>query len=390
MADNILITMVSDQTVPNIVFVKEAIDKFGCNKFVFVTTKEMKEKNKTKNIQKVCNLSDESLQVLVVESDDFNDNLKKLNSLDIRNSDKIYANLTTGTKIMSLALFEFAKNYVKSENLYYFTFGKDTFVNILSGATYRVENKITIQEYLDAYGVNISNKDKLQNKKECAEKRKELTYQIWNLFNNNPSEIKENAEKIRTYFNSSKVKGKEKKINIEELKTNASYFINKLNLNFDNETKKRLKHWIEYLTGGWFEELIYFKTKEFLEIENNEYIQIGMEIEHGGKNELDVAVCYNNNLYYLECKTGLGEKERDVLTGTFYKLSHLKDNENFGLGMTNALISLDDKVLYDKKGELQAKYKDSVRYYRLKFFGWKDIKEKGLENIIKEIFNKGE
>lgn len=390
MADNILITLVSDQTVPNVVFVKEAIDKFGCNKFVFVTTEEMKEKNKTKNIQKVCDLDNDSLEILVVNSDDFSDNLKKLNSLEIGGNDKLYVNLTTGTKIMSLALFEYAKNYKQTENLYYFTFGKSTFVNILSGRTYQVENKITVQDYFAAYGVNISNKDKLQNNKECAEKRKEITYKIWDLFRNNPSEVIENAEKIRAYFNSSKVNGKEKKINIEDLKENSSYFLNKLNLNFDNETKKRLKHWIKYLTGGWFEELIYFKTKECLKIENNEYIQIGVEIEHGGKNELDVVVSYNNNLYYLECKTGLGKNEKDVLRETFYKLSHLKDNENFGLGMNNALISLDDKVLYDAAGELLTKYKDSVKHYKLKFYGFKDIKEKGLENIIKEIFNKGE
>lgn len=384
MGNNIFVTSISNQTVPNVILIKEAINKFGCNKFVFVTTKEMEEKNK--NIQKVCNLDKDQLEVLTVENDNFISILEKLKSLDLDKKDKLYVNLTTGTKIMSLALFEFAKNYVKTENLFYLPSGKKSFYNILTGKSFNVDTKLTVQDYFDSYGINITNKHSLKYNKRHAKERKEITYEIWNLFINSPEEVKRNSEKIRKYFQSDEVKQKENKIKFDEFKEHASFFINKLNLNLENESKKGLRNWIKYLTGGWFEELIYLKTKEYLKIENEEYIQIGLKIEHGGENELDVVVSNDNKVYYLECKTGLGKKERNILKETFYRLSHLSRSKSFGEGMNNILVSLDDTVLYDSNGELKSQYKDSVKLYELKLFGWRDIKKKGLEGIIREIF----
>lgn len=383
MGNNIFVTSISDQTVPNVILIKEAINKFGCNKFVFVTTEKMKEKNK--NIQKVCNLDKDQLTELIVKSDNFTSILEDLKSLDLDEKDKLYVNLTTGTKIMSLALFEFAKNYVKTENLFYLTFGEKSFYNILTGKSFNVDTKLTVKKYFDSHGINITNIDWLESNKKRAKKRKEITYEIWNLFINSPKEVKSNSEKIRKYFQSDEVKQKENKIKFDEFKEYASFFINKLNLNLENHPKS-LKNWIKYLTGGWFEELIYLKTKEYLKIENEEYIQIGLKIEHGGENELDVVVSNDNKLYYLECKTGLGKKERNILKETFYRLSHLRSPERFGKGMNNILVSLDDTVLYDSNGEIKSQYKDSVELYNLKFFGWRDIKKKGLEGIIREIF----
>ena len=62
---------------------------------------------------------------------------------------------------------------------------------------------------------------------------------------------------------------------------------------------------IEYLTGGWFEEYVYYLVKKFL---NPQDIAIGVEISRKGmkhKNELDVVFMKGNKLFVIECKTGV-------------------------------------------------------------------------------------
>lgn len=62
---------------------------------------------------------------------------------------------------------------------------------------------------------------------------------------------------------------------------------------------------LEWLTGGWFEEYIYYLVKEAIQPDD---ICLGIKLwEEGVKrhNELDVTFIKNNKLFVIECKTGI-------------------------------------------------------------------------------------
>jgi hypothetical protein len=99
---------------------------------------------------------------------------------------------------------------------------------------------------------------------------------------------------------------------------------------------------VDYLTGGWFEEYVYNLVKERV---NPDDITIGAHIAREGSahnNELDVVYSKNNQLYVIECKTGVDSNKqfneivykacalREVLLGTTcrsYIFSLLRDED---------------------------------------------------------------
>lgn len=207
-----------------------------------------------------------------------------------------------------------------------------------------------------------------------------MTYKLWDFALNNIDKVNEIIKNLRDTY-----KNNRNKISRDEIKDIAGELLNLINLDLESESHDRVKNWYNYFTGGWFEELVYLRTRDILGVKENDHIVIGIQIVKGGvKNELDVVVCLENRLYYIECKTGLGEKQNDVFKETFEKLARMKDQKQFGLSMRNYLLTLDKKVLYDVNGDLQKEEREST--YGIKFYGLKEIEEAGLDGIIKEIF----
>ncbi|MBP5190814.1 MAG: DUF1887 family protein [Bacteroidales bacterium] len=99
---------------------------------------------------------------------------------------------------------------------------------------------------------------------------------------------------------------------------------------------------VDYLTGGWFEEYVYNIINEQV---NPDDISIGVHISRGKtahNNELDVVYSKNNQLYVIECKTGVDSNRmfneivykvcalREVLLGTTsksYIFSLIRDDD---------------------------------------------------------------
>ena len=80
---------------------------------------------------------------------------------------------------------------------------------------------------------------------------------------------------------------------------------------------------IDYLTGGWFEEWVYFKL---LELVGPQQIALGVRIFRPGSqhnNELDVVFIKANTLFVVECKTGVATDH--MFNEIVYKVSALKE-----------------------------------------------------------------
>lgn len=97
---------------------------------------------------------------------------------------------------------------------------------------------------------------------------------------------------------------------------NYIYFLPKIN-------GVLLKEELEYLTGGWFEEYVYYQMIENLK--PNEAL-IGPHIGREGlslNNELDVVCIKNNKLFVIECKSGVQGKR--MFNEIVYKACALRE-----------------------------------------------------------------
>lgn len=93
---------------------------------------------------------------------------------------------------------------------------------------------------------------------------------------------------------------------------------------------------LEYLTGGWFEEYVYFMVKKKI---NPQDIALNVTISRKGidhTNELDVVFTKGNKLFVIECKTGLKETH---FNDTVYKLCAISE-ALLGVSCCSYIISL--------------------------------------------------
>ena len=81
---------------------------------------------------------------------------------------------------------------------------------------------------------------------------------------------------------------------------------------------------VDYLTGGWFEEYVYYTL---LRLVSPQQIAIGVRIARPGtqhNNELDVVFIKANTLFVVECKTGVASDH--MFNEIVYKASALKES----------------------------------------------------------------
>ena len=96
---------------------------------------------------------------------------------------------------------------------------------------------------------------------------------------------------------------------------------------------------MKYITGGWFEEFIYQKIKDELQVpEENVALNVFIEKDND-KNELDVIFIKDNNLNVIECKSFIGGKEGvKILNNALYKLQAIMKSK-FGLNAKSYLCT---------------------------------------------------
>lgn len=382
MGKNVLISLVSDQTIPNVLIIKELAEKY--DSFVFVSSDTMEKRGKTQTLVNTCKISSKNILILKVDQDNYKNTIEILQKGNFPQTAEHHylLNITCGTKLMSIALLDYFKDYPNKE-VVYLPHGSNDFVEIYKNVKTSINTRLTIDEYLSSYDIKIKNENKLEQIIGSIYTRKDKTYILWDFALNNLNIINQTTDSLRKIYYDNK-----RKITAQEIKNAAGLVLEVIDVDILNETEKAVKEWYNYLTGGWFEELVFLKVKNLLNLNDVTHLCQSLIINKGGtENELDVVVSYENRLFYIECKTGLGDKPNDVFKETFDKLARMKDQRQFGLSMNNYLLSLDEKVLYDQKtGTLKDEYKQREIVYGLKFYGFKEILEKGIDTILKEIF----
>jgi len=339
------VCLVSDQTIPNIL----GIYHFQPDRLLFITTNAMEKKRKTQAIIDTLGLlghdySDRYERVEVLE-DSILDCHRKIESTMQRLGDvELSVNLTNGTKIMSIAAYEFFKDY--GSKMIYIPINKNEYITPFpKKAHIRPETlslRLSVREYLAAYGLNVVNYNKLTAAKEEALKRSDLS--IWlahhyesvkNLLVCLGGGLREHRDDKKSHDFSGPFEGP------NELEKEL---IGRMGMSYSNGivSKRMSRSEIRYITGGWLEEFCFCELAKYLEKGIND-VQLGVKLSNvkGTENEFDVMFTKDNALYLVECKT-LDQHNinyRDVL----YKIGALQ--RDFGLRVSSFWVTTSAKIL---------------------------------------------
>ncbi len=351
---SLIVSLVSDQTIPNIQFIKErlllsqSVEDFD---LLFVTTEKMEKKGTREWIINTLKYDDEKCFQIEVDEYDPNSIVDKLNSVNnFLSYESIYVNLTGGTKVMTMIVRDYFSLY---SSQFFYVLNNKEYMPLYKSAynnTLDFNSKITLFDYLSAYGYSFKKHPKfvLSNSKN-----------IDNLYKAYINGVFDEYHEVLIFLRSKRGK----KINSDEyVNHGVSAFIDKCEFILENDNQLS-KSEVEFITGEWFEEYIGRCVKNELNL-SEEDIAIGVKLEKGTqerstvnkllgatfledkspKNEFDVMFIYNNTFYVIECKTSiiskLNGKEYNILGETLYKADSLKSK--FGLFAKSYIFTLTD------------------------------------------------
>lgn len=293
-----------------------------------------------------------------------------------------YVNLAGGTRYIALSVQHVLSNYhakffytQTKQNLIVKTiFDNSIFDN--DDEIYPIKYKMNLAEYFKVYSLAhdmdkpktfISDEPQAQMMFELFSKKK-LYYEDYKV-------LDVLREKYRNW----------KYIDIHEVETtindsmipipNLSKFLE--HIHFEPINKGILqREELEYLTGGWFEEYVFYLINNNIHPDD---IAIGVhidgctEIQHN--NELDVCFIKNNQLFVIECKTGINSQS--MFNEIVYKVSALKE-VLLGISCHSYIFSL--------KKDIKGDMKKIANYMDVTFWDFNVLtKEDKLNKELKKI-----
>jgi hypothetical protein len=344
----ILVSLVSDQTVPNIL----AIHHFRPDSLLFISTKEMERKKKTAAIlASLRALSfdyDGNTDICEVVEDSVVDCHRKLDKwIEGKEEAEFIVNLTGGTKIMSIAAYEFFKDYIN--HMIYIPIGRNDYITVLpKKAVNKPQDlglRLSVTQYLTAYGLTTVNHKKLNKYREEASQRAELSewlvrsYEsiknllVWLSGNLRKHRDDDHFDLVGTFLQPS---------------AEERILLDRFNFSYENDTisRKLSRSEIRYLTGGWLEEFCFNEANHYCGNGIDDLV-LGLKLigKTGRDNEFDVMFTKENVLYFIECKT-LDQQNLDY-KDILYKIGALQ--KEFGLRVKSFWVTTSPAVLKDNK-----------------------------------------
>ncbi len=286
-----LISIISDQAVPNLHFIKQfqQPDSF----YLFVTTQEMEEKNVTRNLMESLRLDAKKCRKILIDANNALSIQQQLEKEKFPENVEYLINITGGNKLMSQMVYQ---HFLKFKaNMYYAPIGSISYQQLFPEVKQISKNPaitISLEEYLESYGFAIESS---------------LEY-----FEGKPS-----PEKLM------------KRLLHEGHPGKVPAIIKATDQNYKENDKN-------YLMGTWFELYCYKVFKETFDLDKSQIAcNVGIKRKdstspYENDNEFDLMFIFQNDLYVMECKVYLAEiLKTDKVSGPMFKLASL--TKNFGL-----------------------------------------------------------
>lgn len=293
----ILVSIISDQTIPNLLVIKELEKEYDAQ--VFITTQKMEREGKSQWIEQAAGLEQHSVPRIVVNENKWPDIEERLRDYGWPHDATFIVNLTGGTKVMTLAIYAYFAQV--GNRIIYMPIGVNQLEELYPNSSCHpvpVYCRLNLKEYLLAHGILYKSKEK-------------------------PEKSHKDLQLILKEFRK------------------AKFDVNALNADYDNE-------WKTYFTGTWFEEYLYYKVKFDLQLPEDA-IFMSSSLMHfnqvnpsGSDKEIDILFTLGNELYIMEAKVSLGKpaKQKEMLDKIMFKLSAV--NKHFGLRSHAYVVTLAD------------------------------------------------
>ncbi|MDR0682459.1 MAG: DUF1887 family protein [Dysgonamonadaceae bacterium] len=148
-----LVSLISDHLLPNYLFIKEMEGKY--DDLLFVTTEKMHIADIGARLEKALGVEKGSIRRIIVSEEDLNKTVGKLESIPFADDERFIVNLTCGTKIMSIGVYNFFSRFESS--FYYIPIGKNKIENVGTSEDIPLNYRVNLHEYLTLYGLRYTN-----------------------------------------------------------------------------------------------------------------------------------------------------------------------------------------------------------------------------------------
>lgn len=290
----ILVSILSGYLQPNYLLIKELEGQY--DKLVFISTEDMESEEKKRSywISTALGLDNEVTPIKVLE--DNSEAIKReLESIGFSKEDEYLVNITGGTKIMSIATYNFFSQF--DAKFYYLPVNKNIYYSVNEAKYYDIKYRVNLWEYFTLHGLWY----------ECDNTLKYCEQHTDNLFN--------------------RFKRKRFDRNRCEPIRDAKLF---------NKSQDKV-----YYSGAWFEEYSFNRLKRELQL-NEDSIAKGSKIHKtktgSNDNEIDVMFVKDNQLYIIECKVTISDP--DKIYEYLYKLAAI--SKDYGLIVKPYLYTLEN------------------------------------------------
>ena len=377
----------SEQTVPNYLFVR-SVFRSG-DRVLLISSQNERIKNSILWLTKAIEVGSTDVQTVYLanpgDEERYMDMVEQFRTI-VRSDEHYIVNLTGGTKLMSMAVKQVFEG--ADHEFYYLPLPKNKFVSIDGHADIPIEHRLSVPEYLSLYGRTIKSEGRTTTSEDYT-----LDYfdsilagmstaesEVINLLragrpngngiypkNGGYRNIDKDIDNVRIE-QKTESKAPNGCCNKPQI-PNLGWFLQQKR--FPCHTQGRLsKYEIQYLTGGWFEELIYNAVKRYVQPND---LRLGLDIDG---NELDVIFSKGNKLFTIECKSGLVGIDRPA--EVVYKISAVRDSIR-SLGIKSAFVALDN----DADQERIAKLERPLKTMQVSYIGTADIADpKRLEDKL--------
>lgn len=357
-----LVSLIGDQTIPNILVAGHYEPDF----LLFITTPSMEKKGKCAAI----------LDVLKQRGHDFTHAFKKIvvaeDSIDKIQSDvsawldsegrqyRFIVNLTGGNKLMSIAAFDLFSGY---DNIMgYMPIRRNEFLipfpKKQPKAPVVLHERLTVREYLNAYGFTIDNDAALEKYKQEALDREPVSTFMFDNYEAVKPLLKSLGGHLRPLKEKKLKKGYDFSGAFSARNKEQVALCDMLGFEFDDSKirKKINKSEWNFLRGGWLEEYLFLCLLKAMPLGSDVQLSVVCNDPQGNKNEFDIMFTCENSLYIVECKSLDARAESDGegrgAVGEFlYKLGALR--QKFGL-TPRAFLATTSTDIFDEKGEVKA------------------------------------
>jgi hypothetical protein len=276
-----LISLVSDQTLPNVLFI-EAVKK-EVDLFIFLVTSHTEKGHKTDTIIKACQLEAKSCQRVFIDPESYPAIIEKLEREVWDDKSSYLVNITGGTKMMALAAKDFFEKLPNVES-FYIPVGHQKAYSLKVPGIEILLPELTLKQYLLAHAYTFTEGSSLQKEHYVAD---ELFIRA--IKEGHPAKVPDIIlRKMQGFFSEDK----------------------------------------QWYMGDWFEEWLYIKIKNIVGLPKRQ-IAMKVKLKHfyseflgGSDNEFDVIFVKNNRLYIVEAKVFSSEKvDNHKLTEPLYKIA---------------------------------------------------------------------